>query len=415
MTTLPLGYGAYKRSYGAAPEIKLLNYFVEKSPTNLKEHVSLLTRPGTKPLAYFPPDSPSGRFRGFFSKLGNFNSDLFTTSGTNFYRYDGTTIIPITGVVQGTEAPRVTWMKGIGYEFLFIADGQKLQFYDGGSHATGVLTSDGTANHAAVIDIGGVYYSWAGSLTDPASDGTVTHPWVVKPGASVADDLTNLAATINFDGVPGTDFSSTLGGPNVQVSALAAPTTVTVTYVDNTVAGNSVATSVSGSHLSWGHATLTGGAVHILQQVAVPEAQPIESVATLNGYVIASVALTQKAYFIEPGETTIDALNFFEKESAPDPIIDMAALGDVLIIAGAGSTEFWNATGDNDEPFAPIEGRAFSRGIVPGTMVVVNEGDYICVGNDGRVYSVGSSPVPISDHGIEERIRVQLWREGGLT
>lgn len=419
MTTLPLGIGAYKRQYAHEPEVQLVNRFVEKTPTNLKEHIALLGRPGDKFLATFTPEPANGKMRGYFSKLGQFNSDLFIVSGSNLWRYDGTTKTHITGVIGGTDAPRLTWAKGIGYEFLFIADGTKFQWYGGGSKASGVLTSDGTQAHTDVVDIDGVHYTWTGSLTDPLSDGTAAHPWVVLPGASVAADLENMAAAINFDGVPGTDFSSTLGGPNLQVSATSDATTMTVTYLTNSTGGNTVTTTVSGTHLTWGAATLAGGGVHALMQVAVPEAQPVESCATLASYVLASIADTQKFYYLNPGETTIDPLSFAEKESAPDPIVDMVPFGDVMIIAGAASMEFWSATGDNTEPFAPIEGRAMPRGIVPGTLVVVDEMTFIFVGNDWRVYSTTqtytTSHTPISDHGIEERIRVQLRREAGIT
>lgn len=416
MTTLPLGLGAYRRTYGREPEVRLENRFVESNPTNLKEHIALLSRPGTKLLTGFPPDVAGSKLRGFYSKRGLFNDDLFVASGKNFYRYDGTTRTPITAALHGTDSPRVTWMKGIGYEYLFIADGVALYYYDGGTKASGVLTSDGTQDHAAVVDIGGVYYTWTGSLTDASSDGTTAHPWIVNPGADAAGDLANLAATISFDGVPGVDFSSTLGGPSVAVTAVSSALALTVKYVDNSTAGNAVVTSVAGAtHLSWGGATLTGGGVHVLNQVLVPEGQPISAVASLASYVLASVGSTQKFYWIPPGSTTIDALNFAEKESAPDPIVDMVALGDTMVIAGTGSTEFWQATGNSDLPFAPIEGRTMARGIIPGTLVVVDEGTFIMVGNNWRVYSVGASAEPISDHGMEERIRVQLRKEAGVT
>lgn len=414
MPAIPLGLGAYRRQFAREPEIRLENRFVEAAPTNLKEHTALLGRPATGFLASFAPGVANGRMRGFYSKVGLFNGDLFVVAGQNLWRYDGTTKTHITGIVQGTNAPRVTWSKGIGYEYMFITGGEALYYYGGGTKAKGTLTSDGTQDHAAVVAIGDVYYTWTGSLTDPLADGTAAHPWIVKPGASVAEDLANLVNTITYIGVPGTDFSSTLGGPSTVVTATSDATTLTATYLTNSPDGNAVATTVTATHLSWGAATLAGGGVHALLQIAVPGGQSIESLASLAGYVLASVGATQKFYYIPPGDTTIDALHFAEKESSPDPIVDMAAVGDMVVLAGAASIEFWNATGDPDNAFAPIEGRTMARGIVPGSLVVVDEGTFIMVGNDWRVYSVGGSMQPISDHGIEERIRVQLRREVGL-
>ena len=120
----------------------------------------------------------------------------------------------------------------------------------------------------------------------------------------------------------------------------------------------------------------------------------------------------------------IDPLDFASKESSPDPIIHMRAVGDQVMIMGAKSTENWYATGNLAAPFAPIEGRVYARGVVNGTPVVVDDG-IILVGDDGRVYSIGYQPGDstdtawgvnrISNNGIEERVRYQIRRQQGLT
>jgi hypothetical protein len=84
------------------------------------------------------------------------------------------------------------------------------------------------------------------------------------------------------------------------------------------------------------------------------------------------------------------------------------------MICGEESTEAWYGTGDADLPFAPQSGRAYARGILDGTPVVVNE-TVILVGNDGVVYDVGSGVSRISHNGIEERIRMLLRSEQGLS
>jgi hypothetical protein len=120
-------------------------------------------------------------------------------------------------------------------------------------------------------------------------------------------------------------------------------------------------------------------------------------------------------FFLEPGDDTINALNFFSKESNPDPILDLLTVGDTFIAAGAGSIETWYATGDLNAPFAPIEGRTVTRGIVDGSLVLVQD-QPIFVGADGIVYSfAGGALNRISNHGIEERIREQLRFEAGVT
>ena len=68
MVTLPLGVGAYERNYAGEPEVKLVNRFLEVAPTNLRERIALLSRPGTNQLDAFG----SGPIRGNYSKPGLF-------------------------------------------------------------------------------------------------------------------------------------------------------------------------------------------------------------------------------------------------------------------------------------------------------------------------------------------------------
>ncbi len=50
---LPLGVGAYSRTYGKMPEIKLVNRFFEENPTNAVDGAALLSRPGSNALTGF--------------------------------------------------------------------------------------------------------------------------------------------------------------------------------------------------------------------------------------------------------------------------------------------------------------------------------------------------------------------------
>lgn len=420
MTSLPLGLGAYRRKSAAAPEIQLVNRFLEAAPANPTEHTMLLTRPGTSLLAAFPPDTTTGKIRGCYSNGGSFNSDLFVVSGKNFYRYDGTTVTQIAGEIGGSGHPSVAFVKGIGYEHLFIADGTLLSYYGGTSHATGTVTWDGTtAITAQLVVVNGTYYGWNASVDSNSPDGSASHPFLCNPGS---DALAAMANMLNFDGTPGTDFSTALTTPNADVTGSTnagtdAATVLTLTAIDNTTTGNAITLAVGGTGggLTASGATLSGGGAEALHGIAMPEGQPALVVASLDSYVFVAVAGTQKFYYVRPGETMIDELMFAEKESQPDPIIDMKTVGDMVIITGAASTEFWSATGDPDNPFAPIEGRTLSRGCIPGTLVVVNESTAVMVGNDYKVYMIGSTPQRISDNGIEERIRRQIRTEAGLT
>jgi hypothetical protein len=151
-----------------------------------------------------------------------------------------------------------------------------------------------------------------------------------------------------------------------------------------------------------------------LATVSLGGGEVAKALTALAGFVLVSVAGTDKVYFIRPGEVTIDSIDFLSAESNPDTVLDMLTVGDRALVMGDGATENWYATGDDDAPFAPTAGLAYQRGVVEGTPVVAKE-NVILVGNDGIVYRIGSGVERISDHGIEERILRQLRREQSLT
>jgi hypothetical protein len=423
VVAVPLGLDAYKRLSVGTPEVRLENRYVERDPANLREKSALPTRPGATSLDTFA----GGIGRGTYSKPGLFNGDLFVVSGSNLWRYDSDgTQTQITGTIANSGNPYVTWMKGIGYEYLFIADGTNFQYFS--EHAAGTLTLSGGVITSQVIKIGTIYYSWSATV-DPGTtpDGTSAKPYLAKLGTGLTadeDSLANMVALLNFSGSSGLDYSSSVPGASATVTATSTETTLVVTAIDNTSAGNSIATTVfSGSFLAWTGSTLAGGGGTTLRPVTGYDAsEVIKSLTSLAGSVLASVGNTRKFYWINPGEVTIDPLNFASKESQPDNILDMLTVGDQALIMGDGSAENWYATGDFDLPFAPVKGRVYQRGVIEGTPVVVDDG-VILVGNNGIVYmigyQVGGEAVwgvhRISTNTLEERIRRQLRYEQGLT
>ena len=436
MVTVPVGLGAYQRNYAGEPEIRLLNRFLETNPTNQREKVALLTRPGTNSLG----QCPGGANRGCFSKPGLFNSDLFVVFGSNLYRLTSTgLIIPITGTLANNGSfIYFTWMKGIGYEFMFVSDGVTLWYYT--TRAIGTLTVAGSGGDnppnnitGQIIDINGTYYSWASNV-NPGSppNGTSGAPYLALLGTGVPDglgftydasSLSNMALLLNYGGVVGDNYSSTVPGASPDVTATATGTTLVLTAVADLAAGNAVTTSVySGSDVSFGATTLTGGGNQALQAVTgMGDGEAPGALEQQSSYVLIAVGNTTKFYWLNPGTVVIDPLNFASKESNPDPITGMGTIGDQTIITGAGSTENWYATGQLAAPFAPIEGRVYRRGVIPGTEVVVKD-SLMVVGDDGIVYTIGynwgdTSQYGVhrtSNHGIEERIRTQMRIMQGL-
>lgn len=405
---VPLGRNAWKRTYAGAPEIKLINRFFETNPANLEDQAALLARQGSTSFT----SVGDSLHRGKFSQAGFMNGDLFVADDDALFRVQSDKeIINITGELLGEGNVAMAPAFGVGYQHLFIADGLLLQLYRGGTLSTGTLTETGTIA-SQVIRIGDIYYTWGNSAAVSANaDGTVSDPWVALVGADDEESLVNMEKLINFSGIRGATYSANLGGPNTQVTAVADTNTLEISSRTSDTANNSIVTQVtSGSGLAWGAATLTGGGIHALSGVELPDGNGARAVAGIAGYVLVSQTDTDRFYWVNPGELVIDPLNFATAESQPDEIVDLVSTGDTAWLLGTSSSEIWYPTGQAAAPFAPIQGRAIQEGVIEGTAVRI--GDAVAVvGANGVVYSLGGTPTRISHHGIEERIRKQLKRE----
>lgn len=409
---LPLGRGAFERTYGRFPPIVLFNRFFEQNPT-APGGTALLTRPATK----YETAVGSGPIRKIFWVPGAFNDDVFIVSGTTLWRYDGTNKTAITGIVQDNGVPEMTAVVGPDFEHLFIADGQLLSLYRGTSRATATLTlTPSTPPDIAsqTLQIGSTYYQWVASLSG-TPDGSSGSPFQVVVGADDEESLANMQAAINDSGGRGSIYSATIGSPNVQVEAIEADaTTLTIRARERGSAANSIVTAVTGSDIAWGGATMSGGGSDTLNGVEMPELFTASSVASLGGFVVVVCGNSQRWYFIRPGEITIDPLDFYNAEEEADQIVVVRQIGDALAFLGATTIEFWYLTGDDTtqgDAFLPVEGQAYSIGMVPGTAVKIR--DFVMfVGTDDQVYKLSGRPEPITpNHGVSQLIRAQRTRE----
>lgn len=437
MTSVPLGKGAYERLYAGAPIVELLNRWLEANPANIREGTSVLARPGTTQIIDALDQGGFdglGSMRGNYTLSGLFDDSLFVVCGENLYLIDqDLNVTHILGTLSGTGNPEVAWQAGIGYQRLWISDGLLLQYYQGQSSSSGTLTLiSAIVNNVDKFEVGGVYYTW-GTVFSGSDVGTNSNPYVVNPTSITLGlaPLDQLVLAITSTGSPGVDYSGTITGPNSFVTAgnnsgVSPSTSVKLSALTAGSGGDVITFTVTGgtSLTATGSGTLANGGINALQGCTMPGGVTPNSLSQVSSYVLISQADTQKFFWINPGETTIDPLNFAAKESSPDPIVHMRAVGDQVMIMGEKSTENWYATGNFAAPFAPIEGRVYARGVISGTPVVVNDG-IILVGDDGRVYSIGFQSGDaidtswgvnrISNNGIEERVRYQIRREQGLT
>lgn len=118
--------------------------------------------------------------------------------------------------------------------------------------ASGTITSDNTnVADGDTVTIGSKTYTFKTALTPTEGE--------VLIGASADASLLNLIRAINHTGTPNTDYKC--AAANTQVSAASSVTShaFAVTALTTGFAGNSIATTETSSHLSWGSTTLTGG------------------------------------------------------------------------------------------------------------------------------------------------------------
>src|SRR3989304_8967598 len=120
--------------------------------------------------------------RGNYTLSGLFLDSLFVVGGDAFYRINAVeATIPIAGIINGTGHPEVTWQRGLDYQRLWIIDGLLLQFYSGGTKATGTVEKIGAiTNGVDTFELAGVYYEW-GTTFSPSDAGTLANPFVVDP------------------------------------------------------------------------------------------------------------------------------------------------------------------------------------------------------------------------------------------
>jgi hypothetical protein len=138
--------------------------------------------------------------------------------------------------------------------------------------------------------------------------------------------------------------------------------------------------------------------------LVTPDSLGFSSVGYINGYFLFGQTGTSRFYWLEPGETVIDNLNFANAERGPDAILAVVILGDEIWLFGEDTTEVWIPTGDNDAPFQRVGGRLYERGCRARDTIAKMDNTIVWVGDDGIVYRADSAPVRMSEHSIEERI-----------
>ena len=402
------------------PDVLMRNRFIEQNPVLAKAQ-AYVARPGVARWVSLG----SGTIRALFHAPGTFGDDLFVVHSDflkRVTRYGVPTTInsSLFGADLGSDVSMCcTGDIGDIPPMLWYADGQTLWVYMENGWAKGSLNSTANPANNDVVRIGDVYYKFTtGSVDTGTPAGTVTDPWLVAVGIDEATSLGNLYNAINDTGVAGTAYSTALvPHPLVGASSVTA-NQLNVRSYNYGSGGNAIVTTETSANLSWAAATLTGGGTPNTVPVPMPgEVAPV-SVAFISGYVIVIPANGQgmngRFYWIEPGETTIDPLNYATAERSPDPCYQVVVFGDQFWLPGQSTTETWYMTGDPDAPVSRVQGVLFDRGTVPGTALPIKE-SMIIVDNDGGVFQIQGGARRISTPDVEERIRKAISRQNFIN
>jgi hypothetical protein len=270
-------------------------------------------------------------------------------------------------------------------------------------------TIGGVPANGDVVRCGNVYYQFTnGSVNAGTPAGTLANPWLVALGVSTATAWENLGDAFAATGVAGTSYSTALTANTEITVQLISSTAVAVRANALGIIGNGVVTTETGAAIAWTDATLTGGGNPSWFQVQTPDDVGIISVGYVASYVVAVPAQGQgingQFFWIDPGETTIDPLDFATAERAPDPISDVVVFGDQFWLPGSNTTEVWYFTGNEDSPVLRMQGVVYDRGAWEGTAIQVKD-SMIIVDNEGAVFQIRGGIKRISRPDIEERIR----------
>lgn len=417
MVDIPLSRSDYFRGVAKEARIRMRNRYFEQNPVLSSQQVALIARPGLRRYLYVG----DGPIRGVYSQTGSFSDALFVASGGELWRVDLDDTKTLVGALPSGNGKSFVSMAatsniGTTPAYMFVADGGALMLYIENGYARGTIS--GTPANTDQVRIGSIYYQFTnGSVNAGAPAGTAANPWLVALGASAAAAWQNLGDAIAASGVAGTQYSTALTAhPDVQVQAITA-TEVIVRAVAVGTAGNAIVTTETGAAIAWTAATLTGGGDPSWSQVETPDDVGVISVGYIASYVVVVPAQGQgingRFFWIDPGETVIDPLDFATAERAPDPISGVVVFGDQFWLPGTGTTEVWYFTGNADTPVLRMQGVVFDRGAWEGTAVQVKD-SMIIVDNEGAVFQVAGGAKRISRPDIEQRIRESIQRQAAL-
>jgi len=346
----------------------------------------------------------------------------FAVSGLELYRINAMTGAPtLVGAISTDPVGDVSMAAvapiGDVPGYLFIADGAILWVYTDNGHSLGQLQVSGLIDDGDVVRMGATYYQFTNGSVDAGTPaGTVGSPWLVSRAGVVSTDVASLYFAVNNIGLGGTTYSTDLVR-NPEVEGLSySSADLFIQAITAGSSGDSIVTTETGANMAWNNATLIDGGEAQLSQILLPDDSGAISLAHINSYVIVvpvqsdAFGTMGRFYWIEPGETVVNPLNFATAERSPDGIHQVITFSDMFWLFGENTTEPWVTTGNPAAPMTRFQGILFDRGSWEGTAVKVKD-KMVVVDEEGGVFVQANGQRRVSTPDIEERIRGAIQRE----
>lgn len=417
---IPLFTSDRVRGLSGEASVLLKNRYIEPNPILSDGEPSFISRPGLK----YYGQAGTGPIRSIYQPPGGVEDKIFIVSDNDLYSLSptgGLSSSLFVGIDNTNNEFPITWASvgaiGDVPPLLYFCDGVKVGWYTDNAPGRNGLSFLGATSEGDVVQMDGVYYKFTSlSLEIGPPDGSSSKPWLVSRGANPLDDASyNMYRAINGVGTPGVHYSTDLVRHPTMSAYSVSGTQVLVRSEVYGSAGSGLSTTETGADLQWddGSTTIGGGSARAFW-MSLPYPEDTIAINSINNYVIVVPKTFNpnsfddntggRFFWVEPGETFIDPLNYATAERQADDLFQPMVFNDELWLCGANTTEVWYATGDQDTPFARLKGVSFDKGVLLGSPIQIFE-SMVVIDQFYGVWNIGSGATKISTPDIDERIR----------
>ena len=139
--------------------------------------------------------------------------------------------------------------------------------------------------------------------------------------------------------------------------------------------------------------------------ITMPAGELVSTVIYINGYFLLPVLNTQKVFWIAPGGTNPNALDYFSCERVSDNIITGFAQGDTVWFLKQTNEEVWVPTGTAAAPFQRVTGRFSTYGCIARNSACACGPANAWVSIDAEIVVADGTPQVVSSPSDSEALR----------